>query len=73
MGLLPKRIALVVISVVTAYIITFLEVTTIPIPIGLETTMEDYGPTYTFFTVLTLACGIAIWLDLFMKTEILPH
>ena len=68
-----KRAALVAISLVIGFIVTYVEVYQIPQPLGLGTTFEDYGPIYTILTILSIACGVGIWLDKFMATEILPH
>lgn len=75
--MLVRRLALAGISLVTGFIITFLEVRfawqIAGRQFGLGTTFEDFGVTYTILTILSLAIGIAIILDYFMKTEILPH
>ncbi len=41
----------------------------------LNTTMADYGNVYIFFTIGSIACGVAIWLDheKVFNTKILPH
>ncbi len=41
----------------------------------LGTTWGDYGNVYIFFTVLSIACGVGIWLDheRVLNTKILPH
>ncbi|MCA9897946.1 MAG: hypothetical protein KC433_07115 [Anaerolineales bacterium] len=36
------------------------------------TTLEEFGVYYTFFLSLSLGCAIAIWLDKFLGTEMLP-
>lgn len=45
---------------------------TILITILVGTTPAEYGSTYTFFTALSLAIAVGIWLDKFMGTHILP-
>ncbi len=64
--MLIKRILLVVISLAvgagTTALITFL----------VDTTPAEYGFLYFLFTTLCLAIALGIWLDKFMKTEILP-
>lgn len=64
--MLLKRILLVLISLgvgagVTA-LITFL----------VDTTPAEYGFLYFLFTTLCIGIALAIWLDKFMETEILP-
>lgn len=71
-NLTVRRIALVLISLVIGFLITWIEVSIIPQPIGLGTTLEDYGTVYTILTILSIAIGIGVWLDLWLKTEILP-
>lgn len=39
----------------------------------LNTTYEDYGLRYTVLTILAFATAVAIWLDKFLNTKILPH
>lgn len=65
-----RRIVLVVISFVVGFLGTVASVRFI-----LGTTMSDYGPVYIFFTILSIACGVAIWLDheKVLNTKILPH
>ncbi len=67
--MLLRRLALIGISLAAGYIIT---VAVLYAPFIADTTLEEYGSTYTFFTVFTLACAVGIWLDKFMGTEILP-
>ncbi len=72
-----KRISLVVISLVIGIIITEAGV------FFMGTTREEYGFVFTDLTaaglayypltVLFAALGVAIWLDKFMDTKILPH
>lgn len=64
--MLVKRLILAVISLVVGYGLTFL------ITIAMGTTIAEYGGIYTFFTALSLACALGIWLDKFMGTELLP-
>lgn len=65
--MLIKRLALVVISLVVGFVLTWLTVIFIA-----ETVLEQYGFWYTSFTALSIACAIGVWLDKFMGTEILP-
>lgn len=75
--MLIKRLALVVISLVVGFLITWF-IVTVDVTIGpihlviAGTTLDQYGMWYTSFTALALACAIGIWLDKFMGTEILP-
>lgn len=76
MSIWIKRIALAVISLGFGVAITLFEVTSDwsigGRQFGLGTTLADYGPTYTFFTILAFACALGIILDKYMQTEILP-
>lgn len=64
--MLLKRLGIGVVSLLIGFAIT----TAIVFLIG--TTLEEYGVYYTFFTAFSFACAIAIWLDKFMGTEMLP-
>jgi hypothetical protein len=64
--MLVKRLALALIS------IAFGTVTTILITSILDTTPAEYGGVYFVFTALSLAIALAVWLDKFMATDILP-
>lgn len=64
--MLLKRLGVGVISLLIGFGLTVLIVELI------GTTLEEYGIYYTFFTALSLGCAIAIWLDKFMGTELLP-
>jgi hypothetical protein len=72
--MLIRRLLLVVISLVIGYILTLL------IVIALGTTPAEFwrGPEepvqipYFLLTGFFIACAIAVWLDKFMGTEILP-
>ncbi|VAW42198.1 hypothetical protein MNBD_CHLOROFLEXI01-663, partial [hydrothermal vent metagenome] len=37
------------------------------------TTLEEYGVYYTLFTSLSFGFAIAIWLDKFLDTKMLPE
>jgi NO-binding membrane sensor protein with MHYT domain len=65
-----RRIILVATSLVVGIIGCYISVWYI-----LGTTMSDYGPVYIFFTIGSIACGVAIWLDheKVLNTQILPH
>jgi hypothetical protein len=64
--MLVKRLALAAISIL------FGLVGTIAIMWAVGTDYYTYGFGYFFFTALSLAAFLAIWLDKFMKTELLP-
>jgi hypothetical protein len=73
--MLGKRIILIVISLVIGYAATFL------ITVLLDTTVAEFwtGPEhpvqipYFILVGFFIAVGVGIWLDKFMKTEILPE
>lgn len=64
--MLVKRLALAAISLGVGFALTFL------ITILIGTTIAEYGGIYTFFTAFALGCALAVWLDKFMGTELLP-
>ncbi|MEZ4511436.1 MAG: hypothetical protein R3C62_06150 [Chloroflexota bacterium] len=64
--MLIKRLALMAISFAVGFVLTLV------ITFAIGTTLEEYGGIYTFFTALSLACAVGIWLDKFMGTELLP-
>ncbi len=64
--MLAKRLGIGVVSLLIGFGITVLVVDLI------GTTLEEYGVYYTFFTALSFGCAIAIWLDKFLGTEMLP-
>ena len=64
--MLVKRLGVALVSLLIGFGLTFL------IVIAIGTTLEKYGPIYTFFTSLSIGCAIAIWLDKFAGTEMLP-
>ncbi len=64
--MLIKRLILAVISIIFGIVATFL------IMLVIHTDYYTYGFGYTFFTSLSLACFIGIWLDKFMGTGLLP-
>lgn len=64
--MLVKRLILVVVSLAFGFAVTFALITLV------GTNLEEYGGMYTFFTTLALACALAVWLDKFMGTELLP-
>lgn len=61
-----KRVAVVVISAVLGFLLTWGTVELV------GTNLEEYGVTYTFFTALSLACAVGVWLDLVLGAKILP-
>jgi hypothetical protein len=65
--MLLKRIILIVISLVFGGLVTA------GITLAVGTTPAEYGAGYFFFTALSLAVFLAIWLDKFMGTELLPE
>lgn len=64
--MLVKRLILVVISLAFGVGATTL------IVYSVGTNPAEYGPIYFTFTALSLGLALAIWLDKFMGTEILP-
>lgn len=64
--MLVKRLILTVVS------IGFGVLTTILIVLLIGTTPSEYGLVYFTFTALSLAIALAVWLDKFMETNILP-
>lgn len=64
--MLVKRLGIMVVSLLIGFGLTILIVNLI------GTTLEEYGPYYTFFTSFSLGCAIAIWLDKFLDTQMLP-
>lgn len=67
--MLVKRLLLVIISLAIGFGLTYAVVVA---PFIANTNLEEYGFAYTFFTTLSLAIAVGIWLDKFMGTEILP-
>ena len=67
--MLVKRLLLVVLSLAIGFGLTYLAVVA---PFIADTNLEEYGFIYTFFTTLSLAIAVGIWLDKYMGTEILP-
>jgi hypothetical protein len=65
--MLVKRLALVAISAVVGFAVTWLIIEFIA-----ETNLEQFGIWYTGFTTLAIACAVGVWLDKFMGTGILP-
>jgi hypothetical protein len=74
-----KRLALVVVSLVLGFLITWgyviveIPVPVLIVPLGLGTTLDDFGTIYTFFTTLSFAFAIGLILDKYMGTDMLPH
>ena len=64
--MLVKRLILAAISFGVGFGLTIL------ITMLIGTTPAEYGPIYLFFTTLTIGLAIAIWLDKFMGTNLLP-
>lgn len=64
--MLLKRLGIGIVSLLIGFGLTVIIVQLI------GTTLEEYGVYYTFFTSLSIACAIAIWLDKFLGTEMLP-
>ena len=67
MSLTIKRIALAVISLIVGFAATWLIVV-----FFLDTVLSDYGTVYVVLTTFSIACAVGVWLDKFMKTELLP-
>ena len=71
-----KILLLIVISVIFGFIVTHVGMflmNTNPEEYGLYFGTEGDGLAYYPLTILFGALGIAIWLDKWMGTEILPH
>jgi len=66
--MLIKRLLLVVISFAIGYGATWVIIES---PL-VESNLQQYGPWYTFFTALAIACAVGIWLDKFLGTDLLP-
>ncbi len=64
--MLLKRLLLAVISFGLGFGLVVL------ITMFIGTTPAEFGPIYMFFTTLTIGLAIAIWLDKFMGTNLLP-
>ncbi|MCA9955426.1 MAG: hypothetical protein H6657_23300 [Ardenticatenaceae bacterium] len=64
--MLVKRLGVAIVSLLIGFGLTIL------ITFLIGTTLEEYGPIYTFFTSFSIGCAIAIWLDKFAGTEMLP-
>lgn len=64
--MLLKRLLLAIIS------LAFGAIVTTGVTILLGTTPAGYGFIYFTFTTLALAVALAVWLDKFMGTELLP-
>ena len=64
--MLVKRLGVAIVSLLIGFGLTIL------ITFLIGTTLEEYGPIYTFFTSFSIFCAIAIWLDKFAGTEMLP-
>lgn len=64
--MLLKRLGIGIVSLLVGFGLTVVIVQLI------GTTLEEYGVYYTFFTALSLGCAIAIWLDKFLGTKMLP-
>jgi len=67
--MLVKRLLVLVISLAIGFGLT---VAVVYAPFIANTTLEEYGIYYTFFTSVAFGCAAAIWLDKFMGTEMLP-
>jgi hypothetical protein len=69
LNMLVKRLLLVVLSFGIGFVLT---VAVVYAPFIADTTLEEFGPIYTFFTALSFGLAAGIWLDKFLGTEILP-
>ena len=65
--MLVKRLGIGVVSLAVGFILTVIIVKLI------GTTLEEYGIYYTSFTSLALGSAVAIWLDKFFDTKMLPE
>jgi len=64
--MLLKRLGIGVISLLVGFGLATIIVKLI------GTTLEEFGFYYTFFLSLALGCAVAIWLDKFLDTQMLP-
>ena len=64
--MLVKRLILALVS------LAFGALATTGIVFAIGSNPAEYGFVYFLFTALSLACALAIWLDKFMQTNILP-
>lgn len=67
--MLVKRLLVIILSLGIGF---GLAVAIIYAPFIANTTLEEFGFYYTFFLSLALGCAVAIWLDKFLDTQILP-
>ena len=65
-AMLLKRIGLFVVSGIVGFIATFITVEFV------GTNLEEYGGVYTFFTALSFAVIVGVWLDKFLDTGLMP-
>jgi hypothetical protein len=66
--MLVKRLLMFLISLILGGVVTWLIVRFV-----LGTTVAEYGGLYFFLTTFFFGAFFAIWLDLFMGTELLPE
>ena len=66
--MLVKRLLMFLISLILGGAVTWLIVRLV-----LGTTVAEYGGLYFFLTAFFFGAFFAIWLDLFMGTELLPE
>lgn len=71
MSLLIKRIGLIVISMVLGAGLTW-AIVTLPIPFFPNTSVAEYGAVYFTLTAFFIGCAIALILDRFAGTDLLP-
>lgn len=64
--MLAKRLGVIIVSLIVGFVLTAIIVQLI------GTTLEEYGVYYTSFTAISLGCAVAIWLDKFLDTNMLP-
>jgi uncharacterized membrane-anchored protein len=65
--MLVKRLGIGIVSLVIGFVLTAIIVKLI------GTTLEEYGGYYISFTSLGLGSAVAIWLDKFLGTNMLPE
>ena len=67
--MLVKRLLVIFISLAIGFGLT---VAVVYAPFIADTTLEEFGFYYTFFTSLAFGGAAAIWLDKFLGTNMLP-
>ena len=70
-----RRLLLIVLSIIGGIVLLPVMLFLISAGTGKAVTLESYGsdPTYIFLSVLPLALLVGLWLDYFMRTNLLPE